>query len=577
MKPEKDPHSLAALTPPGEQQSPLLDPYEAGAFKPPSIEELDQQIPAYEFLEFIDRGGMGAVYRARQRSLNRIVAVKLLPVSLRNRRAFAERFAREAKALALLNHPNIVSVYDSGEASSGCLYYAMEYVKGTNLRRFMKDGRATAKQLLGIAMQVCEALQFAHSRGVVHRDVKPANILIDENGRAKVADFGLAKVIGAPPQHLLTGASDALGTPDYMAPEAVTRDYEVDHRADIYSLGVMLYEMLTNHVPKGAWEPPSRAVGVDERFDEVVSRALQVDPRRRYQSVGDLSTMVRQLIDPVTGVPSSPALDRTPLPLPGDPGSPASPSATTVALRKKPDSAWRGNVAWAFSTLALLIVAYLLFGDSKGALEKARAYLGHGDPVNERQPSAGIPQPSTSPAPPPTLTPTSAERREAQIALARIVFSKGGYVNVVSNRSPRQLMGAEHELHAEVELPEGDFQIWRIALHEARSFQDQDLAEVVDAAAVAGTVQNLNLASTRVTAAGIAHLRRMASSLTSLNLKDTLGFTEASLESLAALKSLTLLRINTRVSDPNIIDVGPDVRLIDELKTALPALDIDEY
>src|SRR3990170_864532 len=139
MKPEKDFHNLAAMTPPGEPAA--ADPFHIGAFNPPSIEELDEQIPSYEFLEFIDRGGMGAVYRARQRSLNRIVAVKLLPVSLRNRRVFAERFSREAKALALLNHPNIVSVYDSGEATGGCLFYAMEYVKGTNLRRFMKEGR----------------------------------------------------------------------------------------------------------------------------------------------------------------------------------------------------------------------------------------------------------------------------------------------------------------------------------------------------------------------------------------------------------------------------------------------------
>ncbi|RBP39702.1 serine/threonine protein kinase [Roseimicrobium gellanilyticum] len=570
MKSEKDPHSLAALTPPGEHQSPIADPFDLGAFNPPSIEELDQQIPAYEFLEFIDRGGMGAVYRARQRSLNRVVAIKLLPVSLRNRRVFAERFGREARALALLNHPNIVSVYDSGEASGGCLYYAMEYVKGTNLRRFMKEGRATAKQLLNIAMQVCEALQFAHSRGVVHRDVKPANILIDENGRAKVADFGLAKVIGAPPQHLLTGASDALGTPDYMAPEAVTRDYEVDHRADIYSLGVMLYEMLTNHVPKGAWEPPSRAVGVDERFDEVVSRALQVDPKRRYQSVGDLSTVVRQLIDPITGAAPNPSpLERTPVP--GDPDPPASPSATTVHLRKKPRGPWWRNLSWGFSTLSLLALGYFIFGDSSGVMERARTYFFGMTPSKEMAPS-----PSATHPPPQTATAPS-ERREAQAALARTVFARGGTINYVTEGAPLQMMGGEYEIRSEVDLPKEDFEIWRISFHQAPAFRDQDLAVVVDAAAIAGSVQNLNLASTKITSTGLGYLSRLAESLTSLNLKDTQGFNEGAVESLAALRNLRLLRINAVVSDPNIIDVGPELRLINQLQNALPDLKISEY
>jgi tRNA A-37 threonylcarbamoyl transferase component Bud32 len=566
MKSEKDPHSLAALTPPGEQEQPPMDPFDLGAFKPPSIEELDNQIPSYEFLEFIDRGGMGAVYRARQRSLNRIVAVKLLPMSLRNRRVFAERFGREARALALLNHPNIVSVYDSGEASGGCLYYAMEYVKGTNLRRFMKEGRATAKQLLGIAMQVCEALQFAHSRGVVHRDVKPANILIDENGRVKVADFGLAKVIGAPPQHLLTGASDALGTPDYMAPEAVTRDFEVDHRADIYSLGVMLYEMLTNHVPKGAWEPPSRAVGVDERFDEVVSRALQVDPKRRYQSVGDLSTIVRQLIEPASGAPpTSSALDRTPVPQLS--GTPASPSATTVHLGKKPRRVrWR-NVLWGFATVCLLTTGYFLFGGSKRSMEQVRHFF-LGPPV-EKEPIV-MPLASLS-------TQSPSERREAQVALAKFVFQQGGFVNVMTDALQQPLMGPAYELRKESQLPEERFVIWRVSMHEAPWFDDVDLSALVDHCVKAKSVQNLNLASTKITPVGVAHLVRMSDSLISLNLKDTRGFSAESIQALGSLKNLELLRINSIVSDPMNIDVGPEMRLMDQLREELPRLKISEY
>ena len=284
---------MAALSPRSGDDDGFLF---AGPAKPPPIRELDERIPAYEFLEFLDRGGMGAVYKARQRSLDRIVAVKILPKSLHHRRAFTERFSREARALALLNHPHIVSVYDFGEMPEGGLFYVMEYVKGTNLRHLLKHGRAEPRQLLGIAMQVCEALQFAHLHGVVHRDVKPANVLLNERGHVKVADFGLAKVIGPSTSAGLTGASDALGTPDYMAPEAATREHQVDHRADIYSLGVMLYEMLTGHVPKGAWEPPSRTAGTDARLDEVISRALQPDPVNRFQSIGEMTQVMKQLV-----------------------------------------------------------------------------------------------------------------------------------------------------------------------------------------------------------------------------------------------------------------------------------------
>jgi serine/threonine protein kinase len=568
MKSEKDPQSLAALTPPGEHQSPLGDPFDLGAFNPPSIEELDQQIPAYEFLEFIDRGGMGAVYRARQRSLNRIVAVKLLPVSLRNRRVFAERFNREARALALLNHPNIVSVYDSGEASGGCLYYAMEYVKGTNLRRFMKEGRATAKQLLNIAMQVCEALQFAHSRGVVHRDVKPANILIDENGRAKVADFGLAKVIGAPPQHLLTGASDALGTPDYMAPEAVTRDYEVDHRADIYSLGVMLYEMLTSHVPKGAWEPPSRAVGVDERFDEVVSRALQVDPKRRYQSVGDLSTVVRQLIEPTTGAGGSPspALERTPQP--SDPGQAAGPSATTVHLGKKPGRSWWRNTTWGLSTLSLLALGYFLFGDYNGTWEKIRTWTGASkadEAKNEEAEPSGTPTPASGPQ----------ARREIQMALARWVFEHRGFVNIQTPADQSEQAGGGADIYDESGLPKGEFTVYRVTMANT-PFGDEDLVGLVNQAVEAGPVRNLNLYNTQITGKGLAALPRLSSTLRNLNIGKTATLTSEGVQYLGQCRNLSLLKITNPASDPMNLDVGEALRLLDQLKDALPNCNIQD-
>lgn len=535
------------------------DAFDVGGFQPPGLDELGQQIPAYEFLEFIDRGGMGAVYRAKQRNLNRMVAVKLLPAAFKNRRVFAERFVREARALALLNHPNIVSVYDSGEASEGgCLYYVMEYVKGMNLRRFMKEGRGTAKQLLGIAMQVCEALQYAHSKGVVHRDVKPANILIDDAGRVKVADFGLAKMLGTAPNHLLTGTGDALGTPDYMAPEAVTHEYEVDHRADIYSLGVMLYEMLTNHVPRGAWEMPSRAVGVDAGFDHLVSRALQTDPKRRFQSVGDLSSMVRQLVEPNGRPADIPALDRKPPPaLPGS-SMQASPSATTLVMpRKRLSPAWR-NTVWGGATVGMMLLGLLLFRNHE-MLQTI---------------TSEMVRPALAPV---TETPPEAHSQEAQRALARWVFDRGGSVNVTTREQQEQLMGGEHEIGTETELPMGRFTIWRVSLLGVPGFNDQDMVRLTDHCALAGSVQNLNLAGTSITIKGVQQLPRLAGSLVNLNIKDTVALTEESLEPLAALKNLQLLRITNSTTDPTNLDVGSTVRLIARLRDRLPELTISEY
>ncbi len=544
---------------PQPPQAPADFFYEAGEFKPPSPEELDRQIPSYEFLEFIDRGGMGAVYRARQRSLNRVVAVKLLPAAFSNRNVFAERFLREARALALLNHPNIVSVYDSGVASNGCLYYAMEFVKGVNLRRYMKESRGTAKQLLDLAIQVCEALQFAHSRGVVHRDVKPANILIDEAGRVKVADFGLAKIIGTKPQqNLLTGSGDALGTPDYMAPEAVTHEYEVDHRADIYSLGVMLYEMLTNHVPRGAWEPPSSAAGVDTGFDVLVSRALQTDPKRRFQNVGDLTAMVRQLVEPDGTGSVDPALDRKPPEASPGGSMSASPSASTMAV---PRPATRARPSppywvWGVSTVVLLSVGLVMLKNNR-LLEMLAS---HG-----AQPAA-----STGAMPEP-------HSAEAQRALARWVIDRGGVVNVITHEQPERLMGGPHDLDSADKLPEGRFTLWRISMLRVPNFGDEDLAALAIHAALAGDVENINLAGTSITAKGLVVLPKMASSLVNLNIKDTQAFTEEGFAPLSTLKNLRLLRISNVTEDPTNTDVGPMVRLIDRLKGSIPDLTISEY
>jgi serine/threonine protein kinase len=267
----------------------------APAFVPPAPADLAGHFPQLEILELLGQGGMGAVYKARQTKLDRLIAVKILPPEVARDPAFAERFMREARSLARLNHPHIVTVYDFGEAN-GLFYFSMEFVDGKNVRHLLEAGKLPQAQALRIVPQVCEALRYAHDEGIVHRDIKPENILLDKKGRVKIADFGLAKLVGLTPAYLtLTGAHEVMGTLYYMAPEQTRRSHQVDHRADLYSLGVVFYEMLTGELPMGRFAPPSHKASVDARLDAVVLRALAREPENRYQDAGELKQDVEAI------------------------------------------------------------------------------------------------------------------------------------------------------------------------------------------------------------------------------------------------------------------------------------------
>jgi predicted Ser/Thr protein kinase len=271
----------------------------------PSPEEIARFFPQLEIVELLGRGGMGVVYKARQVQLDRLVALKILPPEAGAEPHFSERFAREARALARLNHPSIVAVYDFGQ-TEGLFYFLMEYVDGANLRELMRTQQITPKEALVIVPRICEALQFAHDEGIMHRDIKPENILIDKKGRVKIADFGLAKLLGRDPADLsLTQAGMSVGTPRYMAPEQMEHPDEVDHRADIYSLGVVFYEMLTGELPVGRFVAPSQKAEIDVRLDEIVLRSLEHDVDRRYQHVSEVKSDVEDVSGVIGSLPAA--------------------------------------------------------------------------------------------------------------------------------------------------------------------------------------------------------------------------------------------------------------------------------
>jgi predicted Ser/Thr protein kinase len=333
----------------GESSSPS-DPSKP---PPPSVADLAPRFPQLEILQFLGQGGMGLVYQARQLSLDRMVALKILPVDNRVEGSFAQRFTQEARALARLNHPNIVAVYDFGQAD-GFYYLLMEYVDGLNLRQLERSGGVTPQEALRIIPVLCDALQYAHNHGIVHRDIKPENILLDRSGQVKIADFGLAKLLQQEGlDRTLTRAEQVMGTPHYMAPEQLERPLEVDHRADLYSLGVVFYEMLTGELPLGKFAPPSQKVEVDVRLDQVVLRALERERERRYQQADDIKT------DLATVSAGSPGPQP---PLPTDPGVAEWLEAQRSVRGPAIGLVVTGILSWALIPVLGLISTYFMTG-----------------------------------------------------------------------------------------------------------------------------------------------------------------------------------------------------------------------
>ena len=254
------------------------------AFQAPEPAVLSDLLPGYSVESLIAVGGMGAVYRAVQNSLHRAVAIKILPQELGADEAFRVQFETEAKAMALLNHPNLVGVYDFGNVG-GLLYIVMEFVEGESLYHHAYGHHLEQDSAIRFTREICLGLQHAHENGVLHRDIKPSNILLDLQGHPKIVDFGLAQGMRQAP-----GKDEQVyGTPDYTAPEVLARSRTVDARADIFSVGVILHELLTGRVPASDPRSPSAIVSCDPRLDGVVRKATYPNPELRYTSAAEMA------------------------------------------------------------------------------------------------------------------------------------------------------------------------------------------------------------------------------------------------------------------------------------------------
>jgi serine/threonine protein kinase len=407
--PDQDPHDPSKPVPssgPAEPDLHGLDPGEIlaraldtvkpsggmGAWEPPTPEELSRLLPQYRIESLIGRGGMGAVYKGTQIVLDRPVAIKLLPAEIAANEEFITRFHREARTLARLQHSRIITIHDFGQTSEGHLYFVMEYIDGTDLRKILRGPGLSPNQALLVVGQICDALHAAHSQGVIHRDIKPENILISKDGYVKLADFGLARPLNQGNTSVLTSTNVIMGTADYMAPEQ--RDGQADERADIFALGVMLYEMLTGKPPRGAFEPASRKVQLDVRIDEVVLKALQTEPERRYQHASEMKTDVDRIRN-------------TPLPAP----PPAKPQPSTPPARKRTNAFL---VAAAFCLLLLGAAGYYIWQKTDqrnwAAANKAPSVAISAQTVNS------VPANANSPTPSP-VSDTTAEKDALEKAL----------------------------------------------------------------------------------------------------------------------------------------------------------------
>jgi len=257
-----------------------------------------KKIGGYDVIEKIGEGGMATVYKGRQVSLDRPVAIKVLSKKLMDRYDVLERFNRESVIIARLNHPNIIRVIDRGITPKGMPYFVMEYVEGTDLAQAIREGNLDTNRKLELIIQMCKALSYAHKNGVIHRDIKPSNVLVDANGNALVLDFGIAKFLDRGEGNGNRTRSEVImGTPQYMSPEQHTATNRVTAASDLYSLGVVMYELFTGVKPLGHFRAPSEIdPTIPQPLEEVILGCLETDPGDRLASTDEIKNRLLKIL-----------------------------------------------------------------------------------------------------------------------------------------------------------------------------------------------------------------------------------------------------------------------------------------
>jgi serine/threonine-protein kinase len=359
----------------------------------PSDPRLGATIAGYKIERRIGRGGMGVVYLAEHLTLKRRAAFKLIAPELGESEGFRERFLREARIAAGLNHPNIVTVYDAGEAEGGVLYLAMQYIPGSDLSQILhRERRLGPYRVLDFARQIASALDTAHASGLIHRDVKPANVLID--GRhAYLTDFGLTKMRGASDATQLTRSGEVVGTTHYLAPEQV-EGKDLDGRADVYALACLIFHCLTGRVvfPRDSDmavmyahvhdDPPSLSEerpGLPEELDAVMEKGLDKSPERRFGTCEEMIVAARAVVDSVGPLSESsatkkPSSSANRVPPSGDPSSMTTDTGRDVPSTGDPSSMHTlTGVVGPGGRQAIILLA----GVDSNARAIARVALGH--------------------------------------------------------------------------------------------------------------------------------------------------------------------------------------------------------
>ena len=416
-------------------------------FEAPTLETLAALLPAYEIQAFIAQGGMGAVYKARQRSLDRDVAIKVLPRELGEDPDFRKSFETEARAMARLNHPNLIGVYDSGDVD-GMLYIAMEYVNGKSLYYSAYNLAVDPAQAATIVKGICDGLAHAHENGVIHRDIKPANILLTPKREPKIGDFGLARPTGA------EGPGLVMGTPGYTAPEVLERPEHADRRSDIYAVGVILYELLTGRKQEPNCPLPSAVSGCDRALDTIWQNATHPNPAFRYADASAMSKALdewqnkasagasRKLV--ATAPKKAPAQRALAVPAGAKPAAPAAAAGSDGPAPAVPQVVVGGGnwslvrnlvvIAILLVTIAVTWKAYQRTKDDredsnrrameKAAEERAKAAAEARMALNNPEPEIKKPEPE-KPAPPVTPEPPKPETPLESLARLKTPLAAG--------------------------------------------------------------------------------------------------------------------------------------------------------